>query len=136
MGRPRPAAERFAEKTAPGSNGCVEWTASLNNNGYGTFTADRRTVMAHRWAYEFHVGPIPDGLTIDHLCRNRRCVNPAHLEPVSMRANLLRSAGNAAKTHCPAGHPYSGSYLHVDPKTGDRKCHQCRRDRYYAKKKV
>ena len=134
--RQRPAVDRFTEKTAPGEGGCIEWTASLNSNGYGTFTAASYvTVMAHRWAYEHYVGPIPPGMTLDHLCRNRRCVNPEHLEPVTQHENLLRS-GNAIKTHCPAGHPYSGSYLPVDPRTGHRSCHQCRRDRYYAKKKV
>lgn len=129
------ALERFAQKVRPGENGCIEWTASINGAGYGTFTAaSYQTVMAHRWAYERFVGLIPEGLRLDHLCRNRRCVNPEHLEPVSQRENVRRGLGNASKTHCPKGHPYSGSYLHIDPKTGHRSCHQCRRDRYYARK--
>jgi hypothetical protein len=87
-------------------SGCWTWTGALRN-GYGDTCVDGER-YAHRWSYEHFVGPIPDGLTIDHLCRNKRCVNPAHLEPVAMRENILRSdsasAVNARKTHCIRGH--------------------------------
>jgi hypothetical protein len=131
----RPAIDRFLEKIAPTDSGCIEWIASLNNNGYGTFAVGgNRSTVAHRWAYEHFVGPVPDGLDLDHLCRNRRCVNPDHLEPVTTSTNLLRAVGmgqaNAAKTHCPAGHPYDGDNLYIPPsRANNRMCRACRRDR-------
>ncbi|MBN9210756.1 MAG: hypothetical protein BGO45_10805 [Microbacterium sp. 71-36] len=68
---------------------CWEWTGSLRT-GYGLFRLDGRNVQTHRWAYEEQVGPIPDGFQIDHLCRNTRCVNPDHLEPVTQAENIRR----------------------------------------------
>lgn len=128
--RRRPAVDRFAEKVALTESGCIEWIASLNNRGYGTFASGHgSTVVAHRWSYEYHVGPIPSGFQLDHLCENRACINPDHLDPVTARANLLRAAGmaaiNASKTHCPAGHAYSGDNLYIVPKNGDRRCRTC-----------
>lgn len=110
---------------------CWEWTGGINGNGYGQINVAGRVIGAHRIAYELLVGPIPEGLELDHLCRNRTCVNPAHLEPVTRRENQLRgqsvSGRNARKTHCPSGHPYSGSNLVV--KQGQRRCRACiRRD--------
>ncbi|MBO0885095.1 MAG: HNH endonuclease [Mycobacterium sp.] len=90
---------------------------------------------AHRIAYTWLVGPIPEGFDLDHLCRVRSCVNPAHLEPVPRRTNLLRGrtipAANAAKTHCPHGHPYDDTNT-VRNKTG-RLCLACRRARDKAR---
>ena len=108
--------ERFFRKVqfSAEENGCWIWGASLQTNGYGHFY-DGGDVLAHRWLYAFCVGPIRAGLTLDHLCRERRCVNPDHLEPVSLRTNVLRgnapAAINARKTHCLRGHPLSGSNL-------------------------
>lgn len=80
-------------------------------------------------SHELHKGPIPEGLVIDHLCRNRGCVNPDHLEAVTQRENILRGEGlaaaNARKTHCPKGHPYSGENLYVVPSSGRRQCRIC-----------
>lgn len=76
------------------SGDCWEWTPPVGNHGYGEFArqGERRTVLAHRYAYELLVGPIPDGLEIDHLCRNKACVNPDHLEPVTKSENARRAA--------------------------------------------
>lgn len=90
---------------------CWPWLASGNGKGYGQFYLHGKSVLAHRFAYELVVGPIPVGLHLDHLCRMRRCVNPAHLEPVTNRENILRGVGatarNATKMHCPQGHEYT-----------------------------
>lgn len=128
----KPEAERFWEKVnKQAAGGCWEWQASRMPNGYGRFVRDEGgSTLTHRIAYEMLVGPIPAGLQIDHLCRNRGCVNPAHLEPVTARQNVLRSesmaAHHAKKTHCPAGHPYAGDNLHID-RSGSRICRACHR---------
>lgn len=140
--KPRPILDRFTEKTKAGDDGCIVWTASGNGAGYGAmFIAKGKRVLAHRWSYEHFVGPIPDGLHIDHLCRNRMCVNPEHLEAVPQRANTLRgiapTAINAAKTHCHKGHPLSGENLYITPGRGSRQCRECHRtyerDRYQSR---
>ena len=93
-------------------------------NGYGQFGVDGKTVLAHRWYYESMVGPIPEGLDLDHLCRVRRCVNPAHLEPVSRRVNLLRGSRKTNQGECKNGHPLFGDNL-KPTKDGRRQCRQC-----------
>ena len=91
---PRTAKERFWAKVKK-TDGCWLWTGWKNDRGYGNFEVDStRTVKAHRFAYEVLVGPIPDGLTLDHLCRNPSCVNPEHLEPVTLRENIMRAKKN------------------------------------------
>lgn len=141
MGRPgparRPPAERFSEKVSIASTGCWEWTAGLGTDGYGRFYPGEGAppgtkVMAHRFSYQLFVGEIPEGLDIDHLCRNHSCVNPDHLEPVTRRENLRRGVGfiaeNFRKSHCPAGHPYDDENTWTD-KGGGRHCRTCHRDR-------
>lgn len=105
---------RFLEKVqVDPSTGCWLWTGAVNNGGYSRLWNEGRTVLGHRFAYERLVGPIPEGLQIDHLCAVRHCVNPIHLEPVTCRENLLRgdtvNARNAAKTHCARGHPFDSA---------------------------
>lgn len=148
--KPRPLPERFMEKVEEHDSGCWLWTGQLQPNGYARFMVGSRSdgsprkVLAHRWAYEHFIGPIPEGMTIDHVrdrgCRHRNCVNPEHLEAVPHAVNLLRgdttAARNAAKTHCPAGHPYEGDNLVVNRK-GQRTCRACHQQKsrldYYRK---
>ena len=135
----RPALDRFAEKVALTESGCIEWIGGLNGAGYGQFYVGRKANpstgkgYAHRWSYDYHVGPIPKGRELDHLCRNPTCVNPGHLEPVTRRENVLRgnapAAQHAKKTHCPAGHEYSGDNLYVHPTKRMRFCRACGRAR-------
>jgi hypothetical protein len=131
---PIPAEVRFWIKVdRRGDDECWPWMAGLTRAGYGQFQPDRKTgqthIYAHRFSYELLVGPIPEGLTIDHLCRNRQCVNPRHLEPVTNKENGLRgisvAAMNARKTHCAKGHPYSKENIYVFPSKGGRKCRIC-----------
>ena len=130
--------ERFWSKVHPCPiTGCWLWTGSIRNRwGYGSFALfqPRRTENAHRVPF-LAVGQIPDGFHIDHLCRVPACVNPAHLEPVTPRENVMRGvshvASNRAKTLCPAGHRYA-DHAYVDKK-GKRSCRVCGRDRKRAR---
>jgi len=109
---------------------CWLWTGALIHNGYGVMTLDGRRQLVHRLAYQFFVGPIPDGLQIDHLCRVRHCLRPEHLEPVTAQENSLRgetiAASRAAQTTCIHGHPFDDENTYVTPK-GTRQCRACRR---------
>lgn len=101
-----PISERFLMKTLRVSSGCLEWQAAKQKDGYGIFgDGDGGCVLAHRWAWENEHGPIPEGKEIDHLCRNRACVEVSHLEPVTHAENVRRGK-RPPKTHCPHGHPY------------------------------
>lgn len=117
--------ERFWAKVEK-TDDCWLWTAHRDKNGYGRFTVSptRRSEFAHIVAYELTNGAVPNGLEIDHVCRSTSCVNPAHLEAVTHRENLMRSesisAVNARKTHCPRGHEYD----RVRP-NGSRRCSTC-----------
>lgn len=123
------------DKAAP--NGCWVWTAATVK-GYGRFAlAGMPGALAHRVSYTITRGPIPDGLTLDHLCRNRACVNPDHLEPVTVQVNTLRgeavSARAARATHCPQGHPYDAENTWME-KGRKRHCRTCNRDRQRARR--
>lgn len=104
--------ENMQSKILPSVNGCWEWIGALNSRGYSSVGNGKgSSVLAHRLAYEIIVGPIPDGLTIDHLCRNKPCVNTDHLEPVTVAENNRRAA--RLQTHCSKGHPLSGQNLYL-----------------------
>lgn len=124
--------ERFAAKIEVGV--CMEWTAATNAKGYGKFALNGGWILAHRWIYEQTVGPIPDGLTVDHLCRNPRCVDPDHMQVVTASTNSLRAkAGTATRNrtadHCIRGHEFSEDNTYRAPSHPDwRKCRTCVRD--------
>ena len=129
----------YVDKNGP--DGCWLWTGGLGTGGYGQFKRVQATTdRAHRFAYELLIGPIPPGMQLDHLCRNRRCVNPEHLEPVTGRENKLRghtlNAANAAKTHCDYGHPFDEQNTYTTTRSS-RCCRACSRRRnaeYRARK--
>lgn len=125
--------ERFWSHVDIRVDGCWTTSVGLSAAGYSYFQIGGRggrMVASHRYAYEFAYGPVPDGLVLDHLCRNRACVRPDHLEAVTEQVNILRGASpsaiNARKSHCHRGHPFSGDNLYVYP-TGDRGCRACSR---------
>jgi len=127
--------QRFYEKVGPptGLHGCREWTGAKSTRGYGFIRWEGHTnKLAHRVAWQLAYGPIPDGLTVDHVvCDNPPCVEPSHLCLATLRENILRSgtshgAVNARKTECVRGHPLSGTNLHMDP-SGRRICRACKR---------
>ena len=105
---------------------CWPWLRSVSSGGYGQFFFEGRLHTAHRVAYELTKGAIPEGLQLDHLCRNRRCCNPDHLEPVTAAENTRRSPiHNVAKTHCPQGHPYDTANTARNRANGGRVCRTC-----------
>ena len=137
--------ERFWSKVEITPYGCWEWCGCLTKGGYGQFVLGTR-VYAHRYAYKMMVGEIPEGLQVDHLCRNRSCVNPEHMEIVTRKENILRGQSLPAKcsrlTHCPRGHEYNeqNTYLWIGKegtknsgKVG-RQCRICAKQKYSERK--
>lgn len=130
----------------PQPNGCIHYTGQVNRHGYGRVTKGGTTAQAHRAAFEYFVGPIPEGMTVGHKCHDadetcaggptclhRRCVNWEHLALETIRDNVLASSNtpafiNAAKTRCPQGHPYDEANTYVNPTTSKRTCRKCQSD--------
>ncbi len=129
---------RFWGKVSPEPNtGCWLWEAALDGKGYGVLSIPPRgRIQAHRFSYVAHVGPIAEGLELDHICRVRCCVNPDHLEPVTHLENMRRSPvlgkwSRAHITHCPHGHEYTEENTYTWGNM--RHCKQCNRERNLRK---
>lgn len=131
------ALDRFLANIAIHQDGCWLWTAKCNPiTGYAYFGTNNEKILGHRWSYEHYVGPVPDGLELDHLCRVRNCVRPDHLEAVTHQENMRRgvfSPWQKRKTHCKWGHPYDevNTYHYTTVRNGRthtcRGCRICRR---------
>jgi hypothetical protein len=146
MGRPvllKSLNESFMSKVKHIPNGCIVWIAARDSNGYGQFGMPRHLggafVRAHRLAYEVCHGQIPAGMVIDHLCNNKRCVNPDHLEAVTQKENCSRAAGirARARTYCRQGHRYTDENTYFYP--SGRRCKTClnvRKRKYRAAEKA
>ncbi len=126
--------ERFWNRVQEDPSGCWIWRGALTTSGYGNLIVNGRPVLAHRFAYAEMCAEIPDGLVIDHLCRVPACVNPYHLDPVTIGVNTRRGLCGATttarfrqQTHCKRGHPLSGDNVHITA-LGYRVCRTCQRE--------
>jgi hypothetical protein len=131
-------ADRLMFRTAETGSGCWSWIGSIDQHGYGKVRVAGKTLATHRVAYETFVGPVPDGLVLDHMCHNadkgcpggpscshRRCLNPEHLEPATRSMNAVRGRGHGSETHCIRGHEFTPENTYVDS-AGHRHCRTCR----------
>src|SRR5580700_875106 len=124
-GAPTPRERLLSRLIIDWDTGCWNWTGAKGLNGYGLFSLNGRFVCTHRAAYMILAGPIPDGLELDHLCRNVACANPAHLEPVTHRENMRRGT-KATQTHCIRDHEFTEDNTRIRP-NGTRACRECAR---------
>lgn len=128
--RHRSPDESFDARTQK-TDACWLWTGHVSPKGYGVIGVGGRKLMrAHRYSYERFVGPVPEGMQLDHLCRVRSCVNPEHLEPVTNRENVVRgNTSRGPKPHCKRGHAFDSANTYIHPKRGTRHCRECQRAR-------
>lgn len=135
-----PGLPRLLARMEVSESGCWLWTGYRSRLGYGQIRYQNRAIGTHRLSYMLLVGPIPEGLVIDHLCRTPACINPAHLEPVPQRVNVLRGespiARQAEQTACGNGHPFTDENTRVDRKGGKRRCRICSRAYYAARRRA
>jgi hypothetical protein len=123
--------QRMVDKCMPiPESGCLIWMGQCEHGGYGMVWFEGKKRLAHRVSYLLHKGTIPEGQTLDHLCRVPACINPDHLEPVTRRENTLRGDGpagiNSRKTHCINGHKFTEENIYMHPR-GFRQCRICRK---------
>ena len=132
LGARLPMELRFFAKVTESDSGCWQWIGATNTKGYGHIRAggNMPVMSAHRWSWEFFNGPIPTGLEVDHLCFNRSCVNPDHLDVVTRYVNVHRGRinQNDGSTSCKWGHEFSSANTGTDVR-GNRVCRACSRDR-------
>ena len=133
MPKREPTLDRFLRKFMVSESGCHQWTAATQKDGYAIISDAGKPVLAHRWSYQHFIGPIPDGLTVNHRCRNRPCVNPDHLELLTHADNVRYSAdlgAYQAGDTCRRGHAWDGHFK----STGARRCVRCEAARAKAKR--
>jgi hypothetical protein len=139
-----PMVQKLERRHRLTETGCWQWTGKLHPDGYGVIDVTlsrnlRRPRMVHRVAYELFVGPVPSGLQLDHLCRNRACFNPEHLEPVTQQENIRRGLFGILRTHCRHGHELTPENTYSPAKSPNtRFCRACGREatrRYLARKR-
>lgn len=139
MGARKELGQRIRDNSVVSAAGCWEWKGYINHNGYGKVVVNDTTRRAHRVSYEHFVGPLTPGLTLDHLCRNRRCVNPTHLEEVTLLENNRRGMpfrppptgrppSNPRKpaVACPQGHPYEPPNISWDVSSSGTRFKRCK----------
>lgn len=114
-------------------NGCWVWTKALTRTGYARTTIAGRATLVHRYVYEQMIEPIPEDLTLDHLCRVRSCVNPVHMEPVTSTENTARGLGGVLRTTCIQGHLLTPDNVRIEP-PNRRRCLTCEADRNVRRK--
>lgn len=127
--RERSLIRRFRASYVVDGNGCWVWTRVLNSRGYARICVNNKMVLAHRWIWMRWNGEIPDGLCVDHICENKRCVNPDHMQLLTPRDNILRSC--PPKTRCPKGHVLDEVGYYMD--SGRRRCKPCHLERTNAR---
>lgn len=119
----------WAKVNKRGEDECWEWTAYKGVNGYGQFSLQQEAYLAHRIAYTLCVGPIPHGMSLDHLCMNAACCNPGHMRVCTLEENSAKTS-RSVKDHCKRGHRYTRENTYLDPKKhGARDCRECKRER-------
>lgn len=136
----KPDEHKVLERFIPvPESGCWLWLGSETKDGYGRLWINGKYERAHRISYKLFIGPIPDGMHLDHLCRVHCCINPLHLEAVTCRENLMRGVGVAAlysrKTHCVNGHKFDGMNTRV-ARRGTRHCRKCDKERHEKRRRA